>query len=163
MPLEGGGLDPGAIVGGKPNLQNVAGCAIHADIVRTEKQLISSWWKRHQQSLDDAIVKRLVGQTKCTSSSTSERPSVGLPQSGAFPRTVPKGTSPMFDPSYAGQHHISSASTSDYYSKTSAMNEDERYLPPTTWRFPKRRMPHYYGRTLHGVSADGTDNSYRAH
>lgn len=161
MPLEGGGFDPGAMIDGKPNLQNVAGCAIHSEMVKSERMLISAWWSKHQQTLDQAIVKRLLGQTNASAGASSS-PGGNL-RSSAFPRQVPKGSSPMFDPSHTGQHHISTAASSAYYAQTSIINEGERYLPPTTWRFAKKGIPHYYGRTLHGVSADGTDTSYRAH
>jgi hypothetical protein len=149
------------MIDGKPNLQNVAGCAIHSDIVKRERMLISAWRRKHQQSLDQEIVKRLLGQTNASAAADSEPERSA--RSGAFPRQIPKGSSPMFDPSHIGQHHISTAASSAYYAQTSIINEGERYLPPTTWRFGKKGIPHHYGRTLHGVSVDGTDTSYRAH
>jgi hypothetical protein len=148
------------MINGRPNLQNVAGCAIHADIVKSERALIAAWWSKHQQQSDQAIVKRLIGQTNASAAATSSPERNG--RMGASPRQVPKA-SPMFDPSYAGRHHVSTSASSSYYEQTSIINEGERYLPPTTWRFAKKGIPHYYGRTLHGVSADGTDTSYRAH
>jgi len=154
-------FDPSVMVKGRPNFQNVAGCAIHSDIVRSEKMVTSGWWSRHQKSLDDAIVKRVM-QTNSTPPAESPT-KARLTEPGAFPRQLPHGSSPMFDPAMADQHYLSTAHANENFSKSSAVNAEERFLPPPTWRFGKKGIPVHYGRTLHGVSSDGTDTSYRAH
>ena len=136
-----------------PNLDvfNVAQAQIFEETIKQESGIAEGWWSAYRERKEKKLGLAI----------------------GAIPEKepVPEVVIPRLAMGRAAQRPLSTT-----FGKTSSMREFDQamvtselhdYFRATKYYtrrpFHKKGIPTYYGRTLHGVSSDGTDISSRAH
>ena len=138
-------------VKGKPNLHHIHGAKIQDEITQSEKDQIADWWVKYKSMKDDEYLASL--------GMCAEEPSTAADDA----RTVARSTTakPRLHPSTFN----STSQLDDYHRQSSELwaRYTSGELRSATPYHGKRKMPVYYGATLHSVSRTGEDPSFRAH
>eukprot|EP00965_Chrysotila_dentata_P220946 6192098-Pleurochrysis_carterae.AAC.2 len=142
------------IVKGMPNLQSVAGARIHEQNIVKEKAQAAKWGVQYREARDADHLARLG-----LSMNAAISPKASL-QSSIKPTCSPNS------PSIHGHGRNTVKQLDQHFAHNSELwglyntGQLSSYNDRTHFR---RKMPVYYGSTLHSVSANGHDHSSRAH
>lgn len=139
------------LVKGRPNLHHILGAKIQEENVIKEKLQTAAWWASYRTSQDANYMARIGLKLEPTAfASSNRRPRTASFAASPLP-THGRNTSSQLD-----QHFSQTSELWELYSSgRSKMFSDRRNF--------KRKMPVYYGATLHAISRTGDDPSNRAH
>ena len=145
---------PGVGLGGTAallDLYSVAGSRIQEGIIHSEEVTAAAWWDRYRMIKDRQFMASIGASLE--KAPAPKPPEMPAPKLGVAAKTDLKPSDLWMQSSTQADYFFSQSSPMwDYIRETNQMNNKP---------FHKRGMPHYYGRSLHSSSSDGTDHSSR--